>query len=239
MIPVILSGGSGSRLWPVSRQSYPKQFCELLDESLFNKTIQRLKPLGSPWVITVKEMKILTERSLKDLGVPLDQSIYEPFGRNTAPAVALVCKRIDLLKRANEVVGIFPADHLIDDESKFQSLVKEGEKLAKEGHVVTLGIQPTYPATGYGYIETSGSFGPRVANALKATGFREKPNEPTAREFLERGGFYWNAGMFIFRASTMIELFKKYAPEIWEVIDSLKSDLSNVDEVYRAVRSTS
>ncbi|RYZ90430.1 MAG: mannose-1-phosphate guanylyltransferase/mannose-6-phosphate isomerase, partial [Proteobacteria bacterium] len=157
MTPVILSGGGGSRLWPVSRQSFPKQFCELLDESLFNKTAERLKPFGSPWVITIREMKALTERSLIELGLPTDQMILEPFGKNTAAAVALVCKKFELLGRANEIVGIFPADHLIDDEQKFVEAVFAGEKLADAGHVVTLGVQPSYPATGYGYIETSGA----------------------------------------------------------------------------------
>lgn len=239
MIPVILSGGSGSRLWPVSRVSYPKQFCELLDESLFTKTLKRLMPLGSPWVITTREMKTLTERALKEAGVSQDQALYEPFGKNTAPAVALLCKRLSQLGKAKEVVGIFPADHLIDDEDKFRKIVKAGESYALQGEVVTLGITPTYPATGYGYIETESTLTNAVSGAVRAIGFREKPNEETAREFLGRGNFFWNAGMFIFRVENMIERFEKYSPEVWDVIDRLALDMSNLDEIYRAVRSIS
>lgn len=235
MIPVILSGGSGSRLWPVSRTSFPKQFCDLLDESLFAKTVKRLSPLGQPWVVTVREMSALTEQGLKSLGARTDQTIYEPFARNTAPAIALLCRRFELLGFADEVIGVFPADHLIDNDEQFRIDVVAGEKLAREGHIVTLGIQPTYPATGYGYIATDGPIGA----GLRATGFREKPNEETAREFLARGGFFWNAGMFIFRVRTMIDLFQSLAPDIWQTISGLRDDLSNLDDVYRSVRSTS
>lgn len=237
MIPVILSGGSGSRLWPVSRAAFPKQFCELLDESLFAKTVRRLAPLGSPWVVTVREMKPLTERSLGELGVPTSQVIYEPFGKNTAPALALLCLQFERRGFGDEIVGLFPADHLVDGDDEFRSVVRAGIAYAEGGEVVTLGIQPTYPATGYGYIATDGPIG--SGGGVKAIGFREKPNEVTAREFLNRGGFYWNAGMFIFRVRTMIELFKTYAPDIWASIAALKGDLSNLDEVYAGVRSTS
>lgn len=239
MIPVILSGGGGTRLWPVSRQSYPKQFCDLLDESLFNKTAKRLEPLGAPWVVTVREMKTLTDRSLKELNLSAANAVYEPFGKNTAAAVALICSRFEKLGNANEIVGIFPADQLIDDDESFRKIVRAGETLASSGHIVTLGIKPTYPATGYGYIETAGALKGGVAGSLYATGFREKPNEQVAQEFLSRGGFFWNAGMFIFRVSTMIEAFKLHAPDIWQTISRTKEDLSNLDEVYAAVRSTS
>ena len=235
MIPVILSGGSGSRLWPVSRASFPKQFCDLLDESLFAKTVKRVAPLGSPWVVTVRDMAALTEEGLKSCGGNPSQVIYEPLGRNTAPAIALLCRRFEMLGQADAVVGVFPADHLISDDEKFRADVRAGEKLALEGHVVTLGIQPTYPATGYGYIATDGPLG----SGLRAVGFREKPNEETAREFLERGEFYWNAGMFIFRVRTMIDLFTMYAPDVWQSVAALRDDLSNLDEIYRSVRSTS
>lgn len=239
MIPVILSGGSGSRLWPVSRGSFPKQFCDLLDESLFEKTVRRLKPLGQPWVVTTREMKTLTERALKEMQMPTANAIYEPFGRNTAPAVALVCKRMLLEQKGDEVVGIFPADQLIDDEGAFQDVVRKGSQIAKSDQVVTLGIRPSYPATGYGYIETSGPSTKTESQSLLAVGFREKPNAETAREFLARGGFYWNAGMFIFRVNHMVNLFQQYAPDVWHAIDELSPDLSNFVEVYSRVRSVS
>lgn len=236
MIPVILSGGSGSRLWPVSRQSFPKQFCELLDESLFTKTVHRMSPFGQPWVITVREMKTLTERALKEVGVSLDQVIYEPTGKNTAPAIALLCRKFELMGQSDQVVGVFPADQLVGNDAAFHESVKLAAKMAESGHVVTIGIRPTYPATGYGYIETTTAM---AEGALKAVGFREKPNEETARGFISRGTFFWNAGMFIFRISTMIDAFKKYAPEIWAEISKLKADFSNLDEVYASVRAVS
>ncbi len=238
MIPVILSGGSGTRLWPVSRQSMPKQFCEFLDESLFTKTVKRLQPLGSPWVVTVSDLKVLTERALKDAGVPTSQALFEPMARNTAPAIALLCKLLEMRGLGTEVVGIFPADHLIEPDSAFHEAVRAGEKIAAQGTVVTLGVKPSYPATGYGYIETAGALngsGP----ALRAIGFREKPNETTARDFIARGGFYWNAGMFIFKVSHMIELLSLHAPAVWEPFKSLKPDLSNLTEVYSVVKSIS
>ena len=217
MIPVILSGGSGTRLWPVSRQAFPKQFCEFLDESLFMKTLKRMQPFGAPWTVTVSELKVLTERSLKELGTPTENAIYEPMARNTAPAIALLCKVMELRRHENEVIGVFPADHLVDNEAAFAKAVEQGVAIASTGEVVTLGISPTEPATGYGYIETSGKF-KGGATALSAVGFREKPNESTARDFIARGGFYWNAGMFIFKVSTMIGHLRSLAPDIWSAI---------------------
>jgi len=238
MIPVILSGGSGTRLWPVSRLSMPKQFCEFLDESLFAKTVKRLKPLGSPWVVTVGELKVLTERALKDAGVPREQALYEPIARNTAPAIALLCKVLEFRGLDDEVVGIFPADHLIDDEAGFHIAVRAGEKIAAGGAIVTLGVKPTYPSTGYGYIETAGVVY-AGGTALRAVGFREKPNEATAREFIGRGGFFWNAGMFIFKVSKMIQLLAQNAPAVWGPFAQLNADLSNLNEVYRVVKAIS
>lgn len=239
MIPVILSGGSGTRLWPVSRQSYPKQFCEFLEESLFTKTIKRVLPLGSPWIVTVRELKVLTERGLREFGVPPEQALYEPMARNTAPAIALLCKVLEVRGLANEVAGVFPADHLIENEVAFRSAVERAKVFALEGHIVTLGVQPTYPATGYGYIETSGPAAGTDGEALRAIRFREKPDEATAKGFLEQGGYYWNAGMFIFKVSRMIEHLTSLAPDVWNAFSGLKEDLSNLEPVYQKARSIS
>lgn len=238
MIPVILSGGSGSRLWPVSRSSYPKQFCELLDESLYAKTIKRLKPLGAPWTVTVKDLQVLTEKCLREEAVPSSQTIFEPFGMNTAPAIAVLCRLFELRGWENEVVGIFPADQLVGDDQKFLEAVRTGVGFAEDGNVVTLGVKPTYPATGYGYIETVGPV-EGGKNALRATGFREKPNESTARDFISRGGFYWNAGMFIFKVSTMSSLLQKFATDLWKQVQSLGTDLGEIGQIYTSVKSIS
>lgn len=253
-IPAIMSGGSGTRLWPVSRQSLPKQFAALfgdgtsdsvadfLSDSLFAKTARRLQPFGSPWTITVADMKVLTEKTLTGLSIPaaeiLRQTLYEPRGRNTAAAIALLCRVLEARDALESVVGVFPADQLIRDEARFQAAVREAIAIAETGEIVTLGIHPTFPATGYGYIETAGAFS-EGARALKAVRFREKPDLETAKTFLQKGGYLWNAGMFVFRVSTMIELLKAHAPKVWEPMATLKADLSNLAEVYEKVEAIS
>lgn len=236
MTPIILSGGSGSRLWPVSRQAFPKQFCSFLDESLFVKALKRVQPLGSPWTVTTSELKVLSEKSMRELGIPVGQVMYEPYGRNTAPAIALLCRVFELRGLSDEVVGVFPADQLIEDDEAFRAAVRRAEKFAAAGHVVTLGVAPTFPATGYGYIETNGELEPGV---MRAIGFREKPNESTACEFISRGGFYWNAGMFIFKVSKMIEQLSQYAPDVWKAFEGLAGDLENLESIYESVRAIS
>lgn len=241
MIPVILSGGSGTRLWPVSRASYPKQFCEFYDKSFLRESLDRMKDFDPPMVLTVSSMQALTERTLKEMGLDSSHAIYEPMGRNTAPAVALCCHYFASQGKTDEVVGIFPADHLITDQKAFYEAVKLGEACAKEGEVVTLGIQPRYPSTGYGYIEvTNDKF--KSENSLTAymvKGFHEKPNQTTAQRFIDQGNYYWNAGMFIFKVQTMVELFQKHLPEVWKKISSIKTDFSDAKYAYANVESVS
>ena len=242
MIPVILSGGSGTRLWPVSRENYPKQFCDLYDNSFLGNTIDRLKPLGSPWVVTVKSMEALTFRSLREAGVPTEQVLYEPYGKNTAPALALMCHVLHQRGQGDEVVGFFPADHLIFDPARFEKAVRLAEKAAREGHIVTLGIQPTYPSTGYGYIEvTEQEVLPSEdgLQAFSAKKFYEKPDEKTAERFIEEGHFFWNSGMFVFKVSNMIEHFKSLLPEVWSKIEKIDKDLDNLKYQYANVESIS
>ncbi|MBS1970411.1 MAG: mannose-1-phosphate guanylyltransferase/mannose-6-phosphate isomerase [Bdellovibrionales bacterium] len=238
MIPVIISGGSGTRLWPVSRKACPKQFSKILDESLFVKTYKRLQPLGNPWVITTEALKVLTEKSLKEIGQSAERVIYEPFAMNTAPAIALLCKNFEMSGQSEEVVGVFPADHYIPDASLFHQHVRAAEEIAKSGQIVTLGIKPTLPSTGYGYIELQGK-GVGGIEGLCAIGFREKPALEKAIEFLEKGNFVWNAGMFIFKVSTLIAEFKKHMPELWQAIEDLEVDHSNLKEIYSKCPSQS
>ncbi|MCB0385014.1 MAG: mannose-1-phosphate guanylyltransferase/mannose-6-phosphate isomerase, partial [Bdellovibrionales bacterium] len=153
MIPVILSGGSGTRLWPVSRASYPKQFCEFYDQSFLKNSIQRLKPFGLPYILTLESMRPLSIRALAEEGIGPEYVIAEPMGKNTAPAVALLCHWLESLGKQDEVVGIFPADHLISDIEAFRNAVELGIECAQMGEVVTLGITPGHASTGYGYIE--------------------------------------------------------------------------------------
>src|SRR5690348_12939703 len=126
MIPVILSGGSGTRLWPVSRANYPKQFCEFYDHSFLQTTIDRLKSFETPFIVTVKEMEALTNRLARDTGLPEDHLIYEPLAKNTAAAVALICHILKQLGQQDQVIGIFPADHMITDQKAFEQSVNLG-----------------------------------------------------------------------------------------------------------------
>lgn len=249
-IPAIISGGSGTRLWPVSRQSFPKQFAEIfgdgLGNTLFGRTVARVMPLGSPWTITVEELRTLTEKTLIVEGLTREQAIrqtlYEPRGRNTAPAIAFLCRALELQGFHDSIVGVFPADPLIDDENLFRETVLRAVEFAVRGEIVTLGIKPTFPATGYGYIETAGvAPGAHGASnpAMKAVRFREKPDEATAKRFLASGGYFWNAGMFVFKLSRMIELLKEHAPKVWDPFEYLKADYSNLSDVYDKVEAIS
>lgn len=234
MIPVVLSGGAGTRLWPLSRAKLPKQFVELLDESLMEKTLRRLKPFGSPWALTVRELEILTGRVFRYLELPADQMLFEPAPRNTAPAVALLCRVLELRGQANEIAAVFPADHLVTDETNFREAVQTACLAAESGLVATLGVKPTYAATGFGYIETikPTSIMHGAHKAHEVEGFREKPDAATAEKFVKAGTFFWNAGIFVFRVATMIGHFKVLMPELWNAMRELKPDLSNLCTVY-------
>ena len=133
MIPVVLSGGSGTRLWPVSRASWPKPFCDLFDESLYLKTLKRLLTLGSPWTVTVEALQARTRAACGQLGLPEAQVIHEPFGRNTAPAIALLCRLFSLWGKGGEVVGVFPADHLVQDGDGLRQAVELGCRIRCQG----------------------------------------------------------------------------------------------------------
>lgn len=241
MIPVILSGGSGTRLWPVSRQQMPKQFCEIFDKPLQTLTLQRSLRLGTPWIVTSKALQTLTELNLKDNKAESVRTVYEPVGKNTAPAIAVLCQLLLAQNKVNEVVAIFPSDHLITKEAAFLDVVKFAETVAQENKVVTLGITPSYPETGYGYIQTK-AVSVKDNGSLKAYSvvkFHEKPSLDKAKEFLSQGSFSWNAGIFVFKVSHMASLFAKHQPEMWSLVSTLKADASNLEEIYSKVVSIS
>jgi len=210
--PVLLAGGSGSRLWPISRELYPKQLVNLIgSESLIQSTIKRLPPVLDPEMAIVVcggEHFYEIKRHLEEIGISSDgKVITEPCGRNTAPAILLAILNI-LKKEKDAIILVFPADHVISDIEEFHRCLEEAIGLASREYIVTFGIRPTYPETGYGYIEGSR---PLRGGALSIKRFVEKPDLRTAEGYLKAGNFFWNSGMFAFKASVMLREFSRYA----------------------------
>lgn len=220
---IILAGGGGTRLFPLSRDCYPKQFLHVIgDKSLLAQTVERFLGLVEPKdIVVVTNQKYIfhVQAELKSINAEDAHIITEPMGRNTAPAIALAqayCQDI-LLCDEDEVLFVSPSDHLIKPVNVFQSLVKQAEKTTKQGYIVTLGIKPIKPETGYGYIEADAVKDKN--KAVKVLSFKEKPDEETARQYLKAGNYFWNGGMFMFPVSTMSAELEKYMPDITEIIN--------------------
>lgn len=241
MIPVVLSGGSGTRLWPLSRAKLPKQFCSIFEQSLHTMTLSRLSKLGSPWVVTSKSLRDLTIKNMNDLSLDPNNLILEPVAKNTAPAIALLTYHLLQKGLGDSVIGIFPADHIIEKEDAFLSAVHLAKQEALNGKVVTLGIKPDQPATGYGYIQTSkiSNFTQGALRSYSVEKFHEKPCLENAIKFLEDGNFYWNAGIFVFTVATMAALLEQHHLELWSAVSKLNSDLSNIENIFSNVDNIS
>lgn len=217
LIPVLLSGGVGSRLWPVSRELYPKQFLPLADDkrTLFQQTLERLQGLpglGEPIVVCNNEHRFLVAQQLREGGHVGGSILLEPIGRNTAPAIALAA--IDALKQTEDaVLLVLPADHVITDWAALHRAAITAQSLAGEGHLVTFGIVPDQPETGYGYIRKGAVL---RDDACSVSHFAEKPDLPTATSYLASGEYLWNSGMFVFRADRYLEELAEHAPQMLE-----------------------
>ena len=224
ILPVIMAGGSGSRLWPISRSSYPKQFLKLNGEgTMLQETVFRLNgtDIASPLIICNEEHRFLAAEQLRQIKQLNGNILLEPVGRNTAPAIALAA--FWALKQGNDpVLMVLAADHIIQDQLAFQTAVARAAIHAEQDQLVTFGIVPTAPETGYGYIQR----GPARDDAFKVTRFVEKPTIELAQQYLDSSDFYWNSGMFMFRASRYLAELKRYRTDIYEACEKAMSDIS-------------
>ena len=215
ILPVVMAGGTGSRLWPLSRELYPKQFLTVSGEqTMLQQTFARLEGIEhtSPLLICNEEHRFIAAEQLRLGQFPHSSIILEPVGRNTAPAIALAAfQALRSVKQGEDpVLLVLAADHLIENTAAFQTSVEKALPFAQSGKLVTFGIVPTAPETGYGYIKT----GDKTGNAFSVDKFVEKPDSKTANEYLSSGDYYWNSGMFLFKASRYIEELSKHSPEI-------------------------
>lgn len=230
MKTLILAGGKGTRLWPLSRELMPKQFIRIFDDtSLFQKTIERSLLFSKPreiFIVTNKEYHFRVFDELRDMGIeiPEENVLLEPVGKNTLPAIYWGLKTIHE-NFGKSKVAVLPSDHLIDVNEKYIKAFKTAEKLA-ENYFVTFGIKPTRPHTGYGYIKP----GEKLEGGYKVAEFKEKPDLETAKKYVEEG-YYWNSGMFMFDTELFIEEVKRLTPEIYNAFEEAKS----IEEAYELV----
>jgi len=205
MTNIILCGGNGTRLWPISRTLMPKQFVKLFDkQSLFQLTVERnSKNCDTQYIVSNAEQYFLALDQLAELDKKNNKYLLEPVGRNTAPAIALACFDLD----HDEIVLVTPSDHLIKDEKEYAKVLEKAKAFALEDNLVTFGITPTFAETGFGYIE---------ATKYDVQAFHEKPNQQTAQEYLNAGNYYWNSGMFCFKAGVFLDELQQYSPKIYE-----------------------
>ena len=208
MVTLILSGGAGTRLWPLSRKSMAKQFVKLIDEqSLYQKNFDRNQQFSDRFLVVTNKDQLMVAKRQAIAYEDKSDFLVEPVGRNTAPAIALSCMQLD----PEELVLVTPSDHLIENDTRYQQAIDQAKLLAEDGKLVTFGIEPTSPDTGYGYIECNGT---------DVLSFYEKPNRETAEMYLAKGNFVWNSGMFCFKAGAFLNELKKYSPLIYEACKS-------------------
>ena len=238
--PVILCGGSGTRLWPLSRTGFPKQFlCLTGNESLFQQAAQRLAALGndqiqvaSPVIVSGEDHRFLASEQLREIGIGLGTALLEPVGRNTAPALTLAAMAA-VQNGQDPVLVVTPADQTIANAVAFSAAVQQAIAQAAQGNIVILGVTPDKPETGYGYIHTENSGRlPQQGSVCQVKAFVEKPDLQTAQRYLNEGGYYWNAGMFVLKASVWLAAIEQFAPAILQTTrkawDARKTDAAFV-----------
>lgn len=228
MTNIILCGGSGTRLWPISRMLMPKQFVKLFDnKSLFQLTVERnLRVCDSQFIVSNADQYFLAIDQLEELRRTNNKYLLEAVGRNTAAAIALSCLALD----KEEIVLVTPSDHLIKNETEYYNVVQRAKELARQNNLVTFGIKPIFAETGFGYIEAS-----NLDKSCKADvkAFHEKPDFQTAIKYLEAGNYYWNSGMFMFKAGVLLEELQKYSPEIYNASFQAYKNTKEEDNLIR------
>lgn len=248
LFTLIMAGGSGTRFWPRSKEAKPKQYLNLFgDESLLQSTIKRFTlftPTENIYVVSGKSQATVLEEQTPTL--PKANLIYEPVGKNTLPCIGLAAMFAEK-ENSDGIMVVTPSDHLIENDELFRDTVLAAVKIAdvRDG-IVTIGITPTYPATGYGYVQTAENItGSEIIKQFKVERFVEKPNETKAAEYLKQGGFYWNSGLFVFKISVFLDAVKQFAPALYSDLRKIQADFGNssfektLDTIYRAVEGIS
>jgi len=243
-----MAGGSGTRFWPRSKVAKPKQYLNIFgDESLLQSTISRFSTFTKTdkiYIVSSKsQAKVLEEQTPM---LPENNLIYEPVGKNTLPCIGLAAMFAEK-ENPDGIMVVSPSDHLIQNNELFKDTVLAAAKIADERNgIVTIGIVPTFPATGYGYVQTAENItGEEKINQFKVERFVEKPNEEKASGYLKEGGFYWNSGLFVFKVSVFLNSVKKFAPELYADLRKIQADFGNpsyektLDTIYRAVENIS
>lgn len=220
IVPVILSGGSGTRLWPLSRSTFPKQLLPLVsDKTMLQETLLRISDWAEvvqPVVVCGNDHRFLVAEQLRQINITPKAIILEPFARNTAPAIAAAALK---LQSEDLLMLVLPADHVITDVLAFEAAVRRASLVAIQGKLVTFGIEPTHPETGYGYIQ-SGHVLSAAEGCFEVARFVEKPDAATAQQYLAAGNFYWNSGMFLFKPSVFLDELQQYAPAIVDAVNA-------------------
>lgn len=219
LIPVILCGGTGSRLWPLSRRSFPKQFISILDgkDSLLQSTEKRIlgiKNIKNPILICNEEHRFIVADQMKEININPKAIVLEPFGKNTAPAITIAALKA-LEEDEEAILIILSSDHSIEDNDKFLEVINLGEEYAKKENLVTFGIVPSFPSTGYGYIKSEREFNIKKIEGLQISEFIEKPDIKLAEEFVKDKKYTWNSGIFMFKAKRILEEIKKHQPKVY------------------------
>lgn len=238
LLPVIMAGGTGSRLWPMSRELYPKQFLRLYGQrSMLQETVLRLDDVDArePVVICNQEHRFLVAEQLRQINKLSHNIILEPVGRNTAPAIALAA--LSAIENGDDpILLVLAADHIINNKLAFHQAIKSAFKFALQGRLVTFGIVPTGPETGYGYIHRGQEETLDEQIAYQVSRFVEKPNKETAESYIASGEYYWNSGMFMFRAKKYLEELEKFRPDILDACKAAIQGCKESDEFIKVDR---